>query len=170
MMSQTGLGRRSGKFLLWPVLILASFSSAMAGEDGGPIAIRNQFAPGLFFLYPTPEGARVLDPGRFEIGTNASYSSVFNKEMEGTAMLLMDFEVLRWTVRGRWGVHDRFDVDLEIPFLYFTGGFLDGAIKSFHDFFGLPDGDRSQVSNDEYHYDITDNGRPVYHTPKPGSL
>jgi hypothetical protein len=165
----SGAGR-CGRFLFWSALILGSFSSASAAEGGGPIAIRNQFAPGLFFLYPTPEAARVLDPGRFEIGTNAAYSSVFNQEKNGPAQLLLDFEVLRWAFNARWGVRDRFDVDVEVPFLYFTDGFLDQFVKDYHDFFGFPQGGRDQAPNNKFRYVVSSGGKTLYHTPDPGTF
>jgi len=142
----------------------------MAAEGGGPIAIRNQFPPGLFFLYPTPEAARVLDPGRFEIGTNAAYSSVFNKDTEGTSVLYMDFEVLRWTFKARWGIWDRLDADVEVPFLHFSRGFLDQFVKDYHDFFGFPQGGRDQVPDNQFHYEASLNGKPLYHTPQAGTF
>jgi hypothetical protein len=170
MASRIVPGRRCGGLLLWSALTLGSFSPATAAEGDGPIAIRNQFPPGLFFLYPTPEAARVLEPGRFEFETNASYSSVFNREVQGPSVLFMDFEVLRWTLKGRWGVWDRVDADVEVPFLYFSGGFLDGFINDFHKFFGLPQGDRNLVANNEFHYEVSENGKSLYHIPKAGTL
>jgi hypothetical protein len=151
-------------------LLLGLFSIAAAADGSGPIAIRNQFAPGLFFLYPTPEAARVLESGRFEIGTNAAYSSVFNKSMEGTSELFMEFEVLRWTFKARLGIWDRLDADVEVPFLYFSGGFLDQFVKDYHGFFGFPQGGRDKAPDDQFHYEVSQNGKLLYHIPKAGTF
>jgi len=167
---KTDATKRCVRFLFWPLCFLGIFSTAEAAEGNGPIAIRNQFAPALFFLIPTPEAAHVIDPGRFELGTNATYSSVFNKDNEGTSVLFMDFEVLRWTFKAGLGIRDRLDADVEIPFLYFTSGFLDQFIKGYHDFFGLPQGGRDEVPNNQYHYEVSQNGKPLYHTPKAGTF
>lgn len=160
--------KRCGKLLLWSALLLGPFSTATASQGEGPIAIRNQFAPGLFFLYPTPEAARILDPGRFEIRTNAAYSGVYNQDKSGTAELLLDFEVLRWTFNARLGVWDRFDADVEVPFLYFADGFMDQFVKDFHQFFGFPTGGRENEPNNVFKYQVNNNGKPIYHTPEPG--
>lgn len=140
----------------------------MGAEDNGPINIRNQFPPDLFFLFPTFESARILEPGELEVGTSAVYSSVLDREVEGTALLFMDMEVLRWTLKGRWGVWDRLDTDVEIPFLYFTGGFLDPLIKAFHNVFGFSQGGRDEVPDNQFRYDTIVDGAPLYHVAKPG--
>jgi Protein of unknown function (DUF3187) len=170
MMFRTVLGRRCGGLLFWSLLSIGLLSTAEAAEVNGPIAIRNQFPPALFLLIPTPEVARVLERGRFEFESNVSYSGVFNKEVEGTSVLFMDFEALRWTLKARWGIWDRLDADLEIPFLRFSSGFLGSVIQAYHDAFGLPQGGRDQVPNNEFHYEASVGGKPkpLYPIPKPG--
>ena len=84
------------------------------------------------------------------------------------AVLLLDFEVLRWTLRARWGIRDRLDADVEIPFLYFSHGFLDQGVKDYHNFWGFPQGGRDQVPNNQFHYEVSLNGKPLYHFPRPG--
>lgn len=161
---------RCGRLLFWSLCILGLFSTAEAAEGNGPIAIRNQFPPALFFLIPTPETAPVIERGRFQIESNATYSSVFNRVVEGPAVLFMNFEVLRWTLRARLGIWDRIDADVEIPFLRFSGGFLDQFIKDYHATFGFPQGGRDQVPDNQYNYAVTLNGRPLYHVPKAGTF
>ncbi len=82
----------------------------------------------------------------------------------------MDFEVLRWTFKVRWGVWDRFDADVEVPFLRFSRGFLDQFVKDYHDFFGFPQGGRDQVPNNQFHYEVSLDGKPLYHTPRAGTF
>jgi hypothetical protein len=58
------------------------------------------------------------------------------------------------TLAWRQGLANGLEWGFELPYIWHTGGFLDSSIENFHDTFGLPQGGRSDVPQDQinYHY------------------
>jgi hypothetical protein len=87
-------------------------------------------------------------------GETWSFAADFNwastslAQRAGAEQLIVDAEIreLRATIGRSWP--NGFAAQLEIPYRYTGGGVLDAAIDSWHDAFGLPEGERAAMPQD----------------------
>ncbi len=144
----------------------------LASDLGDPFALRSQFPLHLLFLEPTPRSARLLARGERRIALRATYENthaasdalvdlmraddfatydgvVTRPLLEAVAAgspggtaYFVDGETARVVFDIAYSPAERLEVDVEIPFLIHTGGFLDSIIDEYHETFGLPDGGR----------------------------
>lgn len=68
----------------------------------------------------------------------------------------MDGESCRWTLSSRYGLTDRLEVGVEIPWIVQGGGFMDSFIIDWHDTFGMPQGGRDTAPKNRINYSYSD--------------
>ncbi len=165
--------------LTWVVALLTPDTIAASRRDD-PYPLRNQFPLHLIFLDQTPRSARLLSHGERRLTVHTTYENtqggtdaLINAfiidnfqtlngfvtqpilEMaaaanpEGTAFYV-DGETMRTVIDFALGMNERFEFDVEIPFLMHTGGFLDSIIDEYHEALSLPDGGRPGFQRDRY--------------------
>ncbi len=89
------------------------------------------------FHEPVPDTPRTLAPGRLSVSVLSQYGSVQRREDKGGNLAIFDGEFHRVAVGFRYGLLERLEARLEIPFAMRTSGFLDDAIRSYHNITGL---------------------------------
>ena len=72
--------------------------------------------------------------------------------------LVFDGEAYRTTLAIRYGIGDRFEAGLNIPYVLYGGGFLDSFIIDWHDTFAMPQGGRDRAPKGEVNYSYSKNG------------
>lgn len=73
----------------------------------------------------------------------------------------MDFESYHLNLELIYGIEKNWALSLNIPYIYYGGGFLDGPVESWHNIFRLPKGNRSNVTDDQFRIFYSRNGAPV---------
>jgi len=140
--------------VLWISTCLMPGSSPWAEErheETGlfePFAMRNQAIPALVFLPFEASTARTLHQGGFRTRLDASYTSIYTERRSDKGRVDFDMELFEAALRLDYGVIDRFQVGVQVPYRFYYGGFLDSFIKDFHDTFKLPDGGKSETEDD----------------------
>lgn len=128
----------------------------------GPLKGRNQ-APLLNLFYTlSPEKAETMGEGRKEFRLDLDVSNISNLENTGDSILIYDMEIYRPSLHYSYGLSDDADLHLEIPFLAFNGGVMDGAIQDFHEFFGMPNGGRERIPDYGFGYSLVLNGNEIF--------
>ena len=94
--------------------------------------------PAQLTVMTLPHKTADLAQGEVRTHWTNGYSSLFLSGSGGGNAFAMDGEYLRTAIGARWGITDRLEVDVEIPFASTTGGFLDEFVVDWHDFFGFP--------------------------------
>ena len=122
------------------------------GVELTPFAVRNILPPSLVHGLATAEPARLNDPGRLSarLGFDLANNSIDSRS--GDETILLDGETSVTTLGLRYGIADHFQLGFDLPWVRHSGGFLDNFISNFHDFFGLPNGDRDERSDNELDY------------------
>lgn len=110
------------------------------------------------FGLPEPESAITLEKGRGEAGFFIDIASSDINEAASRETLLLDGEAYRMTIAARYGVGERFEAGIDIPFVGHNGGVFDSFIEGWHDFFGLPQGGRKEAPHNRLAYRYTKNG------------
>ena len=110
-----------------------------------------------------PRRARVLERGRFAASFESAYESIHEVQHDDQYRVAFDGETWHNSLRLRYGLGWETDIEVEAGFLAGRGGYLDDFAEAWHDFFGLPDGGRSNDPKDLYRMRIRrDPGEVLY--------
>jgi hypothetical protein len=156
------------KFLRIASLILTifPFSSASALEydpSFGPLSSRTQNPIYLLFLNSVPESTETLKKGHFQFSIGETVTNLFNQARTPSGFSLdLDMEIHRTDLNFAYGFYPNFEVGLQLPLMNFNGGFLDEFIQNYHKLFGLPNGGRSSVSNNQFTFRVSNRGQILY--------
>ena len=118
-----------------------------------PLYVRN-LAPvaGLFGL-PSQRDAATAGAGRWSIDLHGSVASHYVLDTRNSEeSLKQDGETRRLALDLRYGIGERWELQLELPWVQHSGGSLDSLINNWHDLWGLSDGGRSKAAKDELDY------------------
>ncbi len=139
------------------VFFLSPCVVRQAAAFDGPLSVRNQFPLFLPANPPVMEAAA----GTPSLSVSLSYSSVFLLGQSPSWSVGLDMEIteLKFSWRRDLGGFALFGID--VPFLVFGSGFLDGFLDSYHDAFGLPDYGRGQRPENSFLYEVSRDGRIV---------
>ncbi|MDZ7642990.1 MAG: DUF3187 family protein [Woeseiaceae bacterium] len=102
--------------------------------------------------------AWLAGPGELRWRVSVGTASHSVQDESDTEVLLFDGESTRIGAALAVGVTERLELGIELPYLLHESGSLDSFIDDWHDWFGLPDGIRAQVPNDELRLQYRDNG------------
>jgi hypothetical protein len=119
-----------------------------------PLYVKNlSLVAGLSGL-PSQRDADTADSGTLVAALHSSLANQYVADSNSDEFLNFDGETLRFALEMRYGLAENWDVQLEVPWLDYSGGNLDDWIDDWHDLWGMSDGGRSDVPNDllDYRY------------------
>lgn len=117
-----------------------------------PFSVRNLSPTALVHGLAIAESSNVLSPGAkmaqvsFDLVNNATSNQSLNEA------IILDGETYIGTLSIRYGLSERLQAGIDIPYIQHANGFLDSFISDWHDFFGLPNGDRDKFPDDQLNY------------------
>ncbi len=140
-------------------LILLSQTTSVLALDGlaedpgyrfaGPAPTRNFHPIQLIFLQLPFEGARVVSIGEWQLDFETTESDVIGTST-GRIESRLKFETNRTVFGLRYGILDRVEVGIHLPFLTRYGGFLDGFIDGVESLVGLRNVERSLYPDNSF--------------------
>jgi uncharacterized protein DUF3187 len=129
----------------------------------GPLTTRTQNPLYLLFLNHTPEAPQTLEKGHLQFSVETTVTNLLEQGLSSNGFLLdLDMELYRTAFNFSYSFHSNFETGIQIPFLSFSGGFLDEFILGYHNTFGFPNGGRDQVPNGRFRYLVSDKGKVLY--------
>lgn len=134
-----------------------------------PFSTPNQSPLALTLLPFSSVSAHVPEKGTTTFRPFAAYSSIFTKQRSDSSSIFLDMELLTVSLGCDYVLAPGLQVGLELPFVYYYGGFLDHTIQEYHDIFGFPNGGREDVPNNEVHYQVSHKGRTLIDRTSNGS-
>ena len=146
---------------MWLPLVMAGISATGAtAVHGDPLPTRNQnplLAPyGLPYTLPS----RLPPAGGHAIGLSLNWANAANIETAGTDEFTIDGESQDVRLRYEGAIGPRFAWLGELAWRNLSGGSLDHVIEQWHSLFGLPNGSRKHLPQDdlliEYRRDDTE--------------
>jgi hypothetical protein len=124
----------------------------------GPFEVQDVYLLALNRLSPWARSPEIAGHLQLEVGLKGVWS---NSYAFARNRLIVDGEIRQLITTLRFGLFDRVELGLWIPYEWRGGGTLDGFIEDFHKTFGLPDADRDEVSHDRYAaFGTEKNGEP----------
>jgi hypothetical protein len=140
------------RILLCVILVAASAAPPAWGVELAPFAVRNFSPPALIHGLPVAETARVNHPGQFSSRLGFDISNIATDDDRSGEKIVLDGETYVATFGLRYGLAEHLQVGIDLPWVWQSKGFLDGFIENFHDFFGMPNADRNNMSNNNINY------------------
>ncbi|MBW2476861.1 MAG: DUF3187 family protein [Deltaproteobacteria bacterium] len=140
-----------------PFVFIVTACSAW-GLELTPFAVRNFSPPAIVHGLPIAETARLLNAGQVSARVSLDLSNIATDNTAKDELIYLDGETHVVTAGLRYGINDQLQLGLDLPWVSQSEGFLDSFIKDFHDWFGLPDGDRKDMENDQIEYLYQRNG------------
>ncbi|MBE0598011.1 MAG: DUF3187 family protein [Desulfuromonadales bacterium] len=142
-------------------------SAAAAPIEIEPFYTRNQSPLVQIFGLPPAEGGELFAPGRTSAKLILDVANVFAKGTNENHEVRLDGEIYRLTLALRHGMGNRLELGLDLPYVWHTGGKLDGFIDGFHRTFGFPEGGRDQCARDEISYSSIADGEALLWMEEP---
>ncbi len=139
-------------FLLAAILFCIADSSNAADMEITPFRTVNQRPLTQIFGLPAEAAAVVVPSGKLEMRLTQDVASEYLVTATATEQLLLDGESYRWTLAARYGIGERFEVGIDIPYVLYGGGFLDGFIEGWHSTFGMPQSGRDTAPRNRLIY------------------
>lgn len=138
--------------------LVLTFAAQTALAADGPFRVRNLAPASHIFGLPRALGGEVLGEGS-EITLNTEIANNFTSAISNSNFGFFDGETTTFSLGYRRALGDRFEWGVELPYVYHSGGFLDGAIDGFHDLFNMQDGGREKARRYKIDYAITYKGQ-----------
>jgi hypothetical protein len=138
------------------IILLFTGQHAQAGEGLATRDLNPVLQP--IFL---PAYAPFAKSDGWRIDHSLYITNTLQAESKGAENLVLDVENYRYELAARYR-HDEWLAQFSIPFVSNREGDLDGLIEDWHDFFGLPNGDRGDFRQDELNIDYRRDGVVEY--------
>lgn len=139
------------------VNIFLLFLSSSAFSFEGPLQVKNQFP--LFLYLDPPRMESALTESSFSI--SLSHSSVFMIKDSPEWSVNLDMEITELALSIKKEIRDLFEIGLEVPFVSYESGFMDGFLDSYHSTFGFADYGRSGRPENAFLYEVKRDGSIV---------
>jgi len=123
-----------------------------------PFRTGNQRPLVQIFGLPVESSATLTPAGRLTVSLTQDITSEYAVNETRSEQLLLDGESYRWTLAARYGLGERFEAGVEIPYVLYGGGFFDGFIIDWHRTFGLPQGGRDAAPKNRLSYRYSKDG------------
>lgn len=135
------------------VLVLCPAAVACAEDmEITPFVISNQSPLVQIYGLPRETGADIATPGRLIVALSQDLSSNYLVVSKAREQMILDGETYRLALSARYGLADRWELGVEIPYIVQGGGFLDSYVIDWHSAFGLPQGGRDKAPKDRLRY------------------
>ncbi len=144
---------------LWLWVVILSFPRQVQCVEITPFYTQNQSSVAQIFGLPAAGDAMVLTKGRFTALLAADVASNYAKDSGPSENILLDGESYRFSLALRYGISDRIEGGIDIPYVGQGGGFLDSFIIGWHNFFGLPQGGRTEAPRNRILYRYAKDGQ-----------
>jgi hypothetical protein len=148
----------TNSLLLLICILLSPLAALAADSEITPFKTNNQSPLVQIYGLPHDTGADIVPPGTFHVSLNQDLSSNYAVSSNTREQITLDGETYRLAFAARYGIAPRFEVGVEIPYLFQGGGFLDSFIIDWHNTFGLPQGGRDSAPKNRINYSYRKDG------------
>ena len=139
---------------LW-LWIPSQWLGAVHCAEMGPLRAQQRYPLYIMFLTPEPDSPRLIEKGRFVTSLSIDYTSIYIDETSKRWSALLDMEMTVVDLSLTYGITNRVNISLALPWISQNDGFLDGPLETYHDFFGFPNYGREDGPTDEFGYHIS---------------
>jgi len=118
--------------------------------DFQPFETRDQNIFNLIHGQAMPTNARLNKKSQGLWSSSLAITNTLNIESGTNEGIYLDYEAYRFNFSYQYGLNDKWNLKLDVPLIYQSGGAFDSSIDKWHQFIGLPRGKRPFVENNQY--------------------
>jgi hypothetical protein len=126
-----------------------TLSEPLYDQDNGVFSGASNFADSL-------EGATLVEKGRYSTSLSVIASSHSTNAQRGAEIVTLDGETTRAEFAYRFGLGQRLEVGIELPYVWHASGSFDSFIEDWHKALGLPLGSRRDRPEDQLQFAYED--------------
>ncbi|MDA8165643.1 MAG: DUF3187 family protein [Desulfobacteraceae bacterium] len=152
------LSRITLQLLFLCLLITLAMPGQAFSVEITPFQTFNQSPLVQIYGLPAAEPATTMHAGRLGTRFSADVAKNFAIDETPNESITLDGETYRITAAGRYGLTDRIEIGVDLPYLVETGGVLGAPIEWFHHVFGLAQDGRDEVPQNRLLFTYTRNG------------
>jgi hypothetical protein len=141
-----------------PALPLLALLTLPSLTFASPLQTRNEAALSRFALLPVLGEVQLAPLRGTAMNLQLDLSNEFYLDPAGRESVRLDGETLNLKLHAYQRLDAHWELGLRLSLLDAGGGFMDSFIENWHDWFGLPNGRREQLPQDEYRYQILRDG------------
>lgn len=150
------------RLICWALLALCCFVTPALATDTDmeitPFRTVNQGALVQVFGLPADSSAAVTPAGRLKVTLSMDVANEYTTSSSHDEAVTLDGESYHWVLSATYGIAERFEAGIQIPYILYGGGFLDGFIIDWHNAFGLSQGGRESAPKGRLLYSYEKNG------------
>lgn len=105
--------------------------------------------------------ARLETSSKWALDADLHWASTALVQQHGDESLIVDAETREFRLTLQRKLNDHIALQLQLPYRDTSGGHLDGFIDHWHDWFGLPEGARSELPSDRLNITYVRAGRTL---------
>ena len=154
--------KRAAILCLAPLVLLLCIPLAGHPFDILPFHTTNQSPVVQIFGLPALGDSRILAAGGKELTLVLDVANNYVDDSARGEHITLDGETYRLDLVGRFGIGNRLELGFEIPYVFQSGGVLDGFIENYHTTFGFPQGGRDQAPNGRLLFNYQRNGANLF--------
>ncbi len=139
-------------------IMLHATACLSADMEITPFRSVNQRPLSQIFGLPADFSAAVTPAGHTVFSLTQDIASEYSTSQTRNEKITLDGESYRWTMSARYGISDRFEAGIDIPYLLYGGGVLDGFIDGWHTSFNMPQGGRDFAPRNRLNYSYIKDG------------
>ena len=111
---------------------------------------------------PSARSAQVIERNTWQFRLTSEVANNFTSSDQNRETIKIDGETWRNQLTINYGMSERFEVSVAIPYVVHDGGTFDGFIEGWHKTFGLPNGNRNSTERDQLLYQWQADGNMRY--------
>ena len=134
------------------VLLIALWPATSCADLFEPFSTSNLNPFVQMYGVPATRSAHQAADGDFNWHLQTEVANNFTDGLGDTESISLDGETWRTTLSLRYGLTERWELALDVPYIRHDGGFMDSFIEDWHGWFGLPNGGREDVLDDQLAY------------------
>ncbi|MBK5275077.1 MAG: DUF3187 family protein [Desulfuromonadales bacterium] len=139
-------------------LLLCTSPCRAAEMEITPFRTSNQSPLVQIYGLPADSSAIITKAGHASVSLTQDVASDYTVSATAREQINLDGESYRWTLSARYGLGERFEAGVDIPYILYGGGFLDSFIIDWHKAFGLPQGGRDSATKNRLSYSYRKDG------------
>ena len=159
---------RSILIIFLAVILLGPFFSAEAAEIRAFHNI-NQLAFKQIFGLPSLDNSPLTEAGKWRMNVITNISNTYNITTGINEQIANDVETFRGSLIVNYGLRNNWQLSLEVPYISHNSGFLDDFIHDWHDFFHMPQNDRTKDNSDQLNVSYLSGSGTSFNLPGSGS-
>lgn len=144
--------------LLFAIFLMLPQALVAAGMETTPFSTINQQPTIKLYGFPLNSSATITPAGKLNVALIQEIANDFSVGSNSGERLVFDGEAYRTTVTVTYGINEKIDTGINIPYLLYGGGFLDHFIIDWHDTFGMKQGGRNRAPKGGVNYSYSKNG------------